>query len=308
MIRGYMEQWWELWNRFWFIPRAVDTLAIMRILVGSLLFYTHAVWTIDLATFFSGDTIIPADYRAVLGVRTGFAWSHFDWIVSPVWMWSSHIAALIVLALFTVGFWTRATSIAAFLIVVSYANRATGALFGLDQINAFLTLYLAISNCGAKYSIDHWISQRKGQGRAVATVANNIATRLMQLHICIVYLFAGLGKLQGASWWNGEAVWGTIASYEYQTLDLTWMSGCMWLVNIMTYVAVSWEFSYAFLIWPKLTRPIVLSIAVLIHLGIGLGMGMLTFGLIMLCGNLAFIRPEIMQKVIGRLRRTPNVQ
>ena len=212
MIRAYLDQWWGLWNRFWFVPRAVDTLAIMRILVGSLLFYTHAVWTIDLATFFSRDGIIPADFRSAYGIPAEFAWSHFDWFHSPVWMWSSHIVALVVLALFTIGFWTRVTSIAAFLIVVSYANRATGALFGLDQINAFLTLYLAISDCGTKYSIDDWIRRRTGQGRGVATVANNIATRLMQLHICIVYLFAGLGKLQGTSWWNGEAVWGTIAS------------------------------------------------------------------------------------------------
>ena len=179
----------------------------------------------------------------------------------------------------------------AFLFVVSYANRATGALFGLDQINAFLTLYLAISHCGSVYSVDQWIRGRKGQGsgRARTSIANTISTRMIQLHICIVYLFAGLGKLQGTTWWNGEAVWGTIASYEYQTLDFTWLAEYMWLVNLITLITLAWEVAYAFLIWPRMTRPIFLAIAFLVHIGIGLAMGMLTFGLVMVIGNMAFI-------------------
>ena len=131
----------------------------------------------------------------------------------------------------------------------------------------------------------------KGQGRGVVSVNNNIATRLIQIHMCIVYLFAGLGKVQGTTWWNGEAVWGTLASYEYQTMDMTWLAGAMWLVNILTYATIAWEVSYPFLIWPKLTRPIFLAMAIVVHLGIGICMGMMTFGLIMLYGNLAFVAP-----------------
>ena len=114
--------------------------------------------------------------------------------------------------------------------------------------------------------------------------------------MCVVYLFAGLGKLQGAYWWNGEAIWGALASYEYQSVDMTWISDHMWLVNIATLVAVTWEVTYPFLVWPRLTRPLVLALAVFLHLGIGVFMGMLTFGLIMLFGNLAFIEPKFWER------------
>ncbi len=148
----------------------------------------------------------------------------------------------------------------------------------------------------------------QGSGPALSRLMNppsqkdtisNIAIRLIQVHMCLVYLFAGLGKLQGDSWWNGEAIWGAIASYEYQTLDLTWIAGHMWLVNVLTLITLAWEVSYAFLIWPRLTRPIYLLIAVVVHLGIGLAMGMLTFGLIMIYGNLAFVRPEFLRALGG---------
>lgn len=297
MIGDYLRQWVTWWNRFWFQPRGGEVLSVMRVLVGSMLVYTHAVWTYDLAAFFAADgAAIPEEYRSLFSGGFGWAWSHFDWFDSSAWLWSSHVFALIVFTMFMVGLFTRVIGWLAFLLVVSYANRATGALFGLDQINAFLTLYLAMSHCGRHYSIDSWRLKRRGQGRGLGTFANNIATRLIQLHLCIVYLFAGLGKLQGTSWWNGEAVWGTIASYEYQTIDMTWMAGLMWLVAIMTYVTVAWEVSYAFLIWPSLTRPIFLLIAVVVHVGIGLSMGMMTFGLIMLYANLAFVEPRWLSK------------
>jgi hypothetical protein len=41
--------------------------------------------------------------------------------------------------------------------------------------------------------------------------------------------------------------------------------------------------------------------AVGIHLGIGVFMGMLTFGLIMIYGNLAFIEPQVWRRCCGSI-------
>lgn len=116
--------------------------------------------------------------------------------------------------------------------------------------------------------------------------------------MCLVYLFAGLGKLQGETWWNGQAIWYSLASYEYQTLDVTWLANHMWLVSLMTLLTVAWEVSYAALVWPRLTRPLVLLMAIPLHLGIGVCMGMMTFGLIMLIGNLAFVSPVLIRRIL----------
>lgn len=298
MIGDYLKSVRDAWNHFWFVPRSAETLALIRILVGAMLLYTHCVWTVELSTFFGSDSIIPTQYRHSFLYSGGASWSHFDWSASSGWLWGSHVVALVTFAMFTLGWFTRVTAILSFLFVVSYANRATGALFGLDQISAFLTLYLAISHCGSRYSLDEKFSAK--QGRAVSSVANNIATRLIQIHMCIVYLFAGTGKLAGPTWWNGEAIWGTLASYEYQTFDMTWIAGVLWLVNLLTYATVAWEISYSFLIWSKLTRPLVLAFALFTHLGIGIAMGMMTFGLVMLFGNLAFVSPGFTASVFRR--------
>ena len=60
-------------------------------------------------------------------------------------------------------------------------------------------------------------------------------------------------------------------------------------VEAITLLTVFWEASYPALVWPRLTRPLVLAMAVLVHLGIGLAMGMMEFGLAMIVANAAFV-------------------
>ena len=293
-IRTFVRQWADAWNGFWFRPSAAHTLAVMRIMTGLMVLYSHAVWTLEFDGFI-GANLLPTSYRMDLfktSLESTFAWSHFDWLPPALWM-PVHVLGLLVVVCFVVGWQTKIVSWITAALVISYAHRATGALFGLDQILAFLTLYLAVSNCGGAFSIDRKLNRSKpvDHQRPRLSPWNTIATRLIQIHLCIVYLFAGLGKCQGDTWWNGEAIWGALASHEYQTVDMTFLADQMGLVAVITLLTLFWEVSYAALIWPKLTRPIMLTIAIPMHLGIGICMGMMTFGLVMLIANLAFIDP-----------------
>jgi len=289
---SYCQKWTASWDRFWFQPADPATLGLIRLFTGLIVFYSMLVWSGELLTFFGEQGVLRPEYRSLLLGQP--AWSHFDWLSSPNAVWIAHGLTLVIVALFTFGCWTRVTAVLTALLVISYSNRATGALFGLDQIMAFLCLYLAIGNSGGAFSIDQW-RRRRAAGKSdrdivsIGDVSTNIAIRLIQLHLCVVYLFAGLGKLQGDTWWNGQAIWYSIASYEYQTLDLTWMADWMWLVSLITLATVIWEVGYVALIWPKLTRPLMLGMAVFTHLGIGIAMGMMTFGLVMLVANVAFV-------------------
>ncbi len=291
----FLQQWRDAWNDFWFRPRSPATLGVIRILTGLIAFYSHAVWTLEFNGFIGGK-LLPESYRTNLyqnSLEAAWAWSHFDWLPERMWM-PVHVFGLLVIACFIVGWKTRICAWLTAALVISYANRATGALFGLDQILALLTLYLAVSRCGEAFSVDRWLKVGKSSTPRPPqfSVFNTIATRLIQIHLCVVYLFAGLGKCQGDTWWNGEALWGALASYEYQTVDMTFMADHMPLVAVITLVTLAWEVGYAALIWPKLTRPVMLAFAIPMHLGIGLCMGMMTFGLVMLVANIAFVSPD----------------
>ena len=121
--------------------------------------------------------------------------------------------------------------------------------------------------------------------------------------MCIIYLFAGTGKLMGPAWWDGTAMWKAVASLEYQSLDMTWMAHWPLLLNMLTHLTIFWELSYIALIWPRATRPVMLALAVPLHLGIAFCLGMITFGLVMLIANVAFVPPHLVRRLFDRLLR-----
>lgn len=290
------------WDRFWFTPAQPHTLALLRILGGAMLLYTHAVWTLDLEAFLGEHSWLSANTAALMNQEPSgrnYAWSHLYWIDSPALLWTLHLAALGVFFLLTIGLFSRVMAILAWLLTLSYCHRLTGTLFGLDQLNAFIAMYLTLGPCSAAWSIDRWLARRRGAlAPPPPAISTNIAVRLLQLHMCVIYLFGGIGKMRGETWWDGSALWLAFASLEYQSVDMTWTVRHRWLLALLTHVTVFWETFYCFLVWPKFTRPFCLAMAVLVHAGIGLCLGMPTFGLVMMIGNLAFVAPETVRGVV----------
>jgi len=163
-----------------------------------------------------------------------------------------------------------------------------------------------LAPCGNVWSLDCWIAGRRGIASPVrASTSTTVATRLLQLHLCVMYLFGGIDKAKGEFWWDGSAVWYAIANLEYQSLNLTWLVKQPWLIALLTHVTLFWETFYPVLIWPRFTRPIFLAMAIAVHGGIALALGMKTFGLAMIIANLAFVSPELVERVaattFGRL-------
>ncbi len=291
------------WDQFWFTPARPHTLCVIRILTGAMMFYTHLVWAYGSSEFMAEDAWIPASVARETALP--YAWSHLFYVESPTVLMLLHVGALVVFLLLTLGVFSRVMAVAAWLLTVAYCHRMQGALFGLDQINAMLGMYLMLGPCGAVYSFDRWWKTRGSEAPAEVqpSVAANIAIRLIQVHLCVIYLFSGIGKTKGSMWWDGSAVWFSVANYEYQSLDMTWIVSAPWLIALLSHLTLFWELFYCALIWPRRTRPIMLAIAVGVHGGIMLFLGMITFGGVMLIANLAFVSPEVFGWLESKLRR-----
>ncbi len=315
VLGAYVWDLWETtsrsWNRFWFTPDDPACLGLIRLLTGLMLLYTHFVWGLDFDGFLGPHPWLSPDLVQTLQAED-FAFSFWWWVPSG-WGWSVHCLCLVILTLFAVGCWTRWTSILALLIVISYANRLPAAQFGLDQINGMLTLYLAIGPSGAAFSVDERRRRKRAsvavgessETRNPSSIGANIAIRLIQCHMCLIYLAAGLSKLQGLAWWDGMAMWLAFANREYQTVDMLWLANYPLIVHALTHITVIWEISFCVLVWVPVLRPIVLLLAVFLHVGIGLMMGMWTFGLVMLVGCLSFVPSRMIRQWL--LRERPQV-
>jgi uncharacterized membrane protein YphA (DoxX/SURF4 family) len=300
------------WERFWFSRVDPTLVGVLRILTGLMLLYTHAIWGLRLHDFFGSHSWITPEL--VQQLQEGqFALSYLWWI-NDDWLAATHLLAFLVLLAFTCGLFTRITSVLTFAILVSYANRAPAALFGLDQINAMLTLYLAIGYLttaaeSRALSLDRWRWARRHAAHSMfpdmlhgppPSAGANFTLRLIQVHMCVIYFFAGISKLRGDAWWNGEAMWLAFSNEEYQSINMLWTAGHPWLLSIMAHTTVLWEVSFPFLIWRPRWRPLMLLVGCLLHLGIGAFLGMWTFGLIMIIGYASFVPTSLVASVAKR--------
>src|SRR5262249_26391789 len=123
-----------------------------------------------------------------------------------------------VIVLFTLGVWTRLTSV---LTWVALASATANPIISYDgdfllTMPAFYLMvgYLLIGQWHERQS---WISRLLGPVRSwplgssaangKKSVAANLAVRLLQVHFAIVMLVSGLHKLQIGDWWEGVAFW-----------------------------------------------------------------------------------------------------
>ena len=289
------------WDRFWFASQQPHTLSLIRVLTGLMLCYNHVVWSTQLSAFLGPNAWISSNTSQAMA-GDGFVWTFLWHLDSPAGLSLVHFATLIVFVAFTLGWKTRPIAVLTWFLTISYCHRLQGVLFGFDQVLAMLTMYLMIGRSGDAYSVDAWLAKRREDGGAggLSNVSNNVASRLIQVHLCIIYLFGGLAKVRGETWWDGSAMWNAVANLEYQSLNVTFLGRAPWLLAMLALGVVFWETFYCALVWPRWSRPIALGAALLVHAGIGVALGMITFGLAMITLNLSFLAPAFVERSVTR--------
>lgn len=267
-----------------------------------------------------------ADPRAVQG-KGRYLWSVWFHVTDPTAMAVVHGGILAVMLAFAVGFCTRVTAVLTWLGMLSYIQRSPVSLFGMDTIMTVVVLYLMISPCGAALSVDRLIARYWATRRALAlgqpaptfgppepAVSANLALRLMQVHVCVIYFVAGVSKLQGTTWWSGTAAWATMANAEFSPLYnplyaqfISWLPTHRWLWELTMSASVlftlAFELCFAFLVWQRNWRWTMVTAAVLMHTGIALFMGLVTFSLMMLALVLCFVPAGTVHRLLWRLGR-----
>jgi hypothetical protein len=341
---GWPMSWIRGWDRFWFKPSDPIGVGLIRLCTGLVVLYAHLMYSFDLLSYVGKDAWIdqggpnsashylrydlafyalpsgwmqPNDPGSLIVGRGHYFWSIYYHVHNPAWIYAIHFGIVAVMFLFAIGLWTRVTSVLTWIGAMCYLQRAPTLLFGMDTMMNLLLVYLMVAPGGAALSVDSWLRRRRerelGQGDhpSPPLATATLATRLLQINFCLIYLGSGSSKLLGSAWWNGTAIWGTIANSYFAPLDQVWYASSLHFIS--QYRAL-WEILMAagcaftlfveiglpFLIWNRKWRWWMVSGSVLLHTGIGVCMGLVMFSLCMLCMVLAFIPPEAIREFLER--------
>jgi len=313
-LRTFCTRFGRAWTAFWFTPSDPIVLSLVRVLVALVAIWWYLGYYADLQTWFGPDGLISPEFTRLL--RTDelqverFAFSIFDYVQGASNLWFVYGLGLVALVMMLAGIFTRLATIVSLVFVLSLVHRGPILTRPADDILPMLLFYLCIGPSGAYFSVDHCFRRRRqsegsdfaaAQGKALAlSSAATLATRLIQVHLALIYAAMALGQLQTETWWQGTAVWWIMARPDSRLVDLTALSriglAFEYFVNFFTHAIVLYEICFAILIWKPLARPILLVLGLFIWTGLALITGSVSFALLMIIANLAFLSPETLRR------------
>jgi hypothetical protein len=195
------------------------------------------------------------------------------------------LAIFYCLALFflALGLWTRLSAAAALLTHLILVQSINIFVYGVDYITTICLFYLLIFPVGKIFSLDVFF--KKVLLPDVFEI--RFFLKLFQIHWCLAYFFSGLSKALGPTWWNGEAIWKALISYNQTGFFVAelWApkSFLMAFIGITT-IFLELLFPIGMII-KVLRKPWIIAI-VLMHIFIGFLLGLYFFSMVMILINL----------------------
>ncbi len=180
------------------------TLGVYRALIGGLALICLLMLSLDFNTWYTESglaTARDAEYWA------GQLW-HLNVLqgVTSTPVTAGVFGLTMLAALCTMlGLWTRVATIALAVGMISLHHRNPFILNGGDTLLRMSLITLALSPCGAAFSVDRLLRQRRGQ--PVLDQVSLWPQRLVQVQMTLVYGTTVWHKLNGVHWSDGTAAW-----------------------------------------------------------------------------------------------------
>ena len=156
-------------------------------------------------------------------------------------------------------------------------------VYGVDIFLHIALFYLMIMPCNKALSLDLWF----GRLNALPTWGVTLSLRVLQVHLCLVYLSSGYEKVLAPDWWDGNVLWRSLVQPDFRQMDFNWLARYPWLPMLLSWFTMLIETGYCIGMWiPKLRVFWLLGI-ISLHIGIALFLGLWLFGTIMILLSVA---------------------
>jgi hypothetical protein len=282
---------------------ALHSLSAFRILFGSLFAYFYCSRALQWKMLYTESGLMPNSYlNTIEFFRYNFSLLRYTDNPDFSLYWN---IALVIFALFaTIGLFTRLSIVATYILAAGLFNRNPGSVSGVDMISTHFWFLLCLTNAGSHYSVDNWLRKKFGATPRLHKMDNftSAGIRLMQLQLCIVYVFSAFEKIRGDLWWNGSALWASLSIGNLFDLDLTFMGKWPVLISLATYSVMLWEVYFPALVFNTRTRDIALAFGVMFHLGIIMLMNLPVFALCMISCYTIFLPGQYVVRALGKVK------
>ncbi len=272
---GALRETFDVIGQYWFGFGTATALGVFRIVFGTLVFLNFVLLSFDWNTWFSEHGYVPSwlgarflDPRIQVSAGSSFTVPRLD-ILSGVTNDNISLAVFsltALAALFTaVGLWTRVSTVALAIGVVSIHHHNAAILHGGDTVVRVMCLYLAIAPSGAACSLDRVIGVLKGRISANPVLISMWPQRLIAYNCSLLYLTTTWAKWGGHLWQNGTANWYPARLAEFYRFPVPAFMNQFPMVYLTSYGTLAVEFAMGTLVFFKPLRGWVLLTGLLLH-------------------------------------------
>ncbi len=191
-----------------------------------------------------------------------------------------------------IGLFSRFAAIAGWFLYLCSAESGTLFSYGVDNFTIIGLFYLMIAPLPNRWALSFKLVPQS----TASSERLGFHRRILQVHLCIIYFFAGLSKSMGTDWWNGNSAWRALTRPPFDLVPPEVLIRFAYLLPAIGIMVCLLETGYPVFIWMRRTRALWLAGILFMHLSIGLTMGLYLFALIMIVLNLAAFGPEVLSK------------
>ncbi|ERM81683.1 hypothetical protein P872_19495 [Rhodonellum psychrophilum GCM71 = DSM 17998] len=284
-------------------------LSAYRVFIGILILKNSIFYLPMAEQLFGGDAIVPIEFFWInlTSYNLSFLAYPFELQYAP----QLYLITLIVLSsLFIFAIGKRFVGAILFIGILVLGYRNNLVLDGSDNVIMVTMPFLLISNAFNHLTLTINRQYINFSNLIPDVIIKNILMighYGIMIQICIVYFFTALHKLQGEVWLNGTAVYYTMRVNEFRATDYNiLLTKNHYFVVLSTYFTVFWELSFAFLVWGKYSKYIILFLGVILHLGIWIFMRIDNFSWVLIASYFVFISNKDYFKILRFITKINN--
>ncbi len=277
----------QLRNLF-FKPEAPETLAFFRIAVSAFALVQLFVLLPDWMWLYGPNGLLPWQISDALNTTNqpsllfiADLLSHLH-ISENSTLYIVSIIYFVALAGLLTGFKTKLMGISAWLMHIILNTTGHFTAYGVETFLHIALFYCAVLPVGCCWSFD----ARKNQVH-IPSYLITLSVRLIQFHLCIMYLACGIEKSLGVQWWNGEAIWMALQQDQFHQVNTGWMAQIAIIPKILCWGTLLVETLYPFAIFFRRTKKMWLLGIISMHAFIAIFLGLELFGGLMILLNLS---------------------
>lgn len=285
------------WHDFWFEPASPTPVALFRIAIGIITLQCLVIHLLsDWHLYFGDHPLITIE------TMIGKYWRYdpyFDLMLllppGEIWRWYFFWFAVTTATMMTLGLFTRFSSIATFLCLMSLQHHFLINQNSGDNYLRISLLFLAMSNAGDAFSLDNLLRATRADWRVEgfkAPLSAPWAQRMCQVQLGIAYFHTWWCKVAGSEWNDGTAVYYASRYDDIIRFPVPFLLDDLNMIKLLTWGTLLVELALCTIIWWRPVRYYVLLIGLSLHLGIEYTMNLPMFEWLFISSYFLFIYPE----------------